>query len=413
MENSTNLKFSKPRFFIILFLILIGVALCIELGIIFYKTNFLETFERSFCNVSDYIDCDGVALTKYSLSFGVPNALWGLILYCVMTMLLFVDRIQAKFKNTIFDVFENPRSYIATLAVLSFAISMILAYISIVEIKKICVLSFCTYFVDLFIALTAMSKFKEGFIFKDIKITIIDFIKGAKKYFVLFLVVLTAFVSTIYYLNDTYILSPKLRQQKLQQEFFEAKINKYAVKGNVLGKEKAKVVINVYSDFNCPFCRVINIMLHKIAREGHVLINEVNYPLDNSCNSRVGVTLGGHELSCIQARYAIASKKQGKYWGVANLFFDKNMSPERPKNEEDIIKLIEEAHLGINIEQLKEDANSDVTKQILDDDIQKASVINVNGTPTLQINDVVYVGAMPYDELKEKIAIAEKREENK
>ena len=191
------------------------------------------------------------------------------------------------------------------------------------------------------------------------------------------------------------------------------KINKYAVKGNVLGKEKAKVVINVYSDFNCPFCRVINIMLHKIAREGHVLINEVNYPLDNSCNSRVGVTLGGHELSCIQARYAIASKKQGKYWGVANLFFDKNMSPERPKNEEDIIKLIEEAHLGINIEQLKEDANSDVTKQILDDDIQKASVINVNGTPTLQINDVVYVGAMPYDELKEKIAIAEKREENK
>ena len=413
MENSTNLKFSKPRFFIILFLILIGVALCIELGIIFYKTNFLETFERSFCNVSDYIDCDGVALTKYSLSFGVPNALWGLILYCVMTMLLFVDRIQAKFKNTIFDVFENPRSYIATLAVLSFAISMILAYISIVEIKKICVLCFCTYFVDLFIALTAMSKFKEGFIFKDIKITIIDFIKGAKKYFVLFLVVLTAFVSTIYYLNDTYILSPKLRQQKLQQEFFEAKINKYAVKGNVLGKEKAKVVINVYSDFNCPFCRVINIMLHKIAREGHVLINEVNYPLDNSCNSRVGVTLGGHELSCIQARYAIASKKQGKYWGVANLFFDKNMSPERPKNEEDIIKLIEEAHLGINIEQLKEDANSDVTKQILDDDIQKASVINVNGTPTLQINDVVYVGAMPYDELKEKIAIAEKREENK
>ena len=267
MENSTetNFKFSKPRFFIILFLILIGVALCVELGVIFYKTNFLETFERSFCNVSDYIDCDGVALTKYSLSFGVPNALWGLILYCVMAMLLFVDRIQAKFKNTIFDVFENPRSYIASLALLSFAISMILAYISIVEIKKICVLCFCTYFVDLFIALTAMSKFKEGFIFKDIKTTVVDFIKGAKNHFVLFLIVLTAFVSTLYYLNDSYVLSPKLRKQKLQQEFFEAKVNKYAVKGNILGKENAKVKINIYSDFNCPFCRVVNIMLHKIA----------------------------------------------------------------------------------------------------------------------------------------------------
>ena len=66
---------------------------------------------------------------------GVPNALWGLILYLVILMLLFVDKIQAKFKNTIFDVFENPRSYISFLGILSFAISMVLAFISIFEIN--------------------------------------------------------------------------------------------------------------------------------------------------------------------------------------------------------------------------------------------------------------------------------------
>ena len=285
MEN--NLKFSKIRWTIIFLLVLIGIGLCVELSLIFYKTNFLDAYVPSFCSVSDLIDCDGVSKTSYSLSFGVPNALWGMILYIVMLMLLFVDRIQAKFKNTIFDVFENPRSYIATLGLLSFAISMILAFISIFKINKICVLCFCTYFVDLFIALTANSK---GFFLEDIKITVVDFIKGAKKYFVLFLIVLISFVSLLIYLNNSLVLSPKLKKEKVMKEFFEAKTNKYAIKGNVLGNENASVVIDVYSDYNCPFCRVLNIMLHKIAKENKILVRDVHFPLDTSCNPKISVT---------------------------------------------------------------------------------------------------------------------------
>ena len=82
-----NLKFDKLRFWSILILIIIGIALCIELSLIFYKTNFLSFYEPSFCTVSELIDCDGVARTPYSVSMGVPNALWGLILYVVMLML--------------------------------------------------------------------------------------------------------------------------------------------------------------------------------------------------------------------------------------------------------------------------------------------------------------------------------------
>ena len=103
MENKEYLKLTKFRFWAILILAVIGIGLCIELGYIFYKTNFLTQFAPSFCAVSELIDCDGVAQTTYALSAGIPNALWGLILYLVMMMLLFVDKIQAKFKNTIFE----------------------------------------------------------------------------------------------------------------------------------------------------------------------------------------------------------------------------------------------------------------------------------------------------------------------
>ena len=98
-----NLKFKKSTFYIVLILTIIGIALCCELSYIFYKTNFLPTFAKSFCATSELIDCDGVAQTSYSMAMGVPNALWGLILYLVILMLLFVDRIQNKFQNTIFN----------------------------------------------------------------------------------------------------------------------------------------------------------------------------------------------------------------------------------------------------------------------------------------------------------------------
>jgi len=396
-----NLKFSKVKFFIILFLILIGIGLCIDLSWIFYKTNFAESMVPSFCSVSELIDCDGVAKTQYSLSLGVPNSLWGLLLYSVMLMLLFVDKIQAKFKNTIFDVFENPSSYITSLALLSFAISMILAFISIYVIHKICVLCFATYFVDLFIAITAKSK---GFFINDIKTTVLDFIKGVKKYTILFIIVLLAFISTLFYLNESLILSPKLKKERSYNEFFKAEKNKYAIKGNILGKEDAKVKIKIYSDFNCPFCRVVNIMLHKAAKHNKILVEEVNFPLDTTCNSRIGMTLGGHENSCLYSRYALAAKKQGKFWGAANVLYDTH-----PINENMIIEEFKKAHLNLDINQLKSDVNSPEIINKLKEDIDLTANQGIIGTPAIDINGVIYMGGMPYDDLIEKIKLAEIR----
>ena len=400
-----NLKFDKLRFWSILILIIVGIGLCIELSLIFYKTNFLSFYQPSFCTVSELIDCDGVARTSYSVSMGVPNALWGLILYAVMLMLLFVDRIQAKFKNTIFDVFKNPRSYIATLGLISFGISMVLAFISIFEIKKICALCFCTYFVDFLIALIAKNK---GFFVYDIKTTIEDFVSGAKQYFTLFIIVLVAFVSTLIYLDRSLIFSPKLKKERTQKEFFTAKYNKYAIKGNTLGDKNAKVIINVYSDYNCPFCRIVNIMLHKAAKQRKILVNEINYPLDTYCNKKIVSTLGGHESSCIYAKYALAAQKQGYFWGVANILFDKH-----PQNFDILVDEIKKAKLDIDIEQLRKDALSKEIDDIIQNDIEMVTKREINGTPAIEINGVIYMGAMPYDELLKEIDLAQKRATNK
>ncbi len=402
MEN--NFKFGRFRFFIILILILIGIALCTDLAYIFYKTNFHEAYVPSFCNVSELIDCDGVSTTTYAVSLGVPNALWGMFLYLVMLMLLFVDRIQNKFKNTIFDVFKNPRCYIATLGIVSFILSMVLAYISLKIIHKICILCLATYIVNLLIAFVA----REGVFFDDdIKTTIVDFIDGARKYFVLFIIVLIVGASALYYLDSSMIASPKIKKIKLQKEFFDAKTNKYAIKGNLLGKKDAPITVKIYTDFNCPYCRIANMMIHKAAKYENILVEDVNYPIDKTCNGYSKITLGGHENSCLMAKYALAAKKQGKFWGSASILFDK-----KPQTPEEIEEVFSEGHLGLDMDKLKSDVQSPEIEKQLQADIYKSKQRGIQGTPSVEIDNVLYLGMPDYEELVEKIRLAQKRKEN-
>ena len=148
----------KKKTIIIALLAAIGLVLTFELAFIFFKVNFNETYSASFCSVNNLIDCDGVAKTNYSMFLGIPLALWGMFYYLLTLFLNFVHVIQNRFKNTIFDVFKNPKSYIATLGLVSFAVSICLATISIFKINKICVLCFVTYFIDLFIAFAAKAR---------------------------------------------------------------------------------------------------------------------------------------------------------------------------------------------------------------------------------------------------------------
>ena len=79
MENK-DFKFSKARFFIIFFLILIGIGMCVELSLIFYKTNFLANYQPSFCVISDLIDCDTELQRLEDADYELCTALFTMLL---------------------------------------------------------------------------------------------------------------------------------------------------------------------------------------------------------------------------------------------------------------------------------------------------------------------------------------------
>ena len=78
----------------VLILAIIGIALTIKLGIIYWDVNFNDYALPSFCSINDYVDCDGVAKTTHSQAFGVPLWAWGLFFYLFVIMLCFVDKLK-------------------------------------------------------------------------------------------------------------------------------------------------------------------------------------------------------------------------------------------------------------------------------------------------------------------------------
>ena len=277
----------------------------------------------------------GVAKTTTAQFWGIPLAYWGMLFYITVLFLTVVEKLKnIKFLKFL-EVFKNPNAYISVLAVIAFLISMILAGISAFRIHKVCVLCVLTYFVDLIIALIASNgKFKE--IVSNCKTTAVDFIDGAKKYTKTFVVLLIASVSFLIYTGSTYHFVPHIKKMKEIQKYRKMKVNPYRVKGNILGNEKADVVIDLYSDYVCPLCYIHNIMLHKAVKEfSNIKIIHHNFPFDKECNPSITFTM--HPNACFMAKGAIASKKQNNYWEMSSLLYEK-----QPKNIEELIKLAEQ-----------------------------------------------------------------------
>ena len=149
------MKSSIVKRLLIILLALLGLALSIELAIIYQKANFVKYALSSFCSINDFVDCDGVAKSIYSQFLGIPLAYWGIFYYIIVLFLSVVD----KFKNIKYlkflEVFKAPMAYISTLGVIAFMCSMVLATISLNLINKICILCIVTYFIDLFMAIIA------------------------------------------------------------------------------------------------------------------------------------------------------------------------------------------------------------------------------------------------------------------
>jgi protein-disulfide isomerase/uncharacterized membrane protein len=381
----------KNKKFILSLLAFLGFVVSIELTYIYFKANFIAGAAPSFCTINDFIDCDSVAKTAYSLFLGIPNAVYGIGFYLlIMFLALFPFQKFNFFKN-----FKNPESYIFTLSSLAVISSVILWIISTFAIHKVCLLCYVLYGVNFFLFVfskpgkSILDRYKESF--EDFIAIISD-----TKWFIIVVSLVCVLVGLIIAANITKVFIPPVNNILNNTETQQG--NTYQSTGNVLGSENPKLVIHEFTDFQCPYCAYSHLMLDRLVSEvPDVRVEHHDFPLNKACNPMVKYS--PHKFSCEAVFYARAAKEQGKYWDYINLLFDNQNNLSDSK----FLELGKD--LNLNTNQLKKDASSPEVRIELKEDLKMAQEENIKATPTyimiVGIKKYKYEGIMPYPQLKD------------
>ncbi len=392
----------KSKRIIITLLASAGLVLSIELCFIYYNANFAVNAKPSICSINSSLDCDSVARTAYSQFLGIPLACWGVFLYCFFLFMAFADKLQNIRFLGFLKVFKNPSSYIFCIALFSFVMSMCLFFISWLKIDSFCIFCLMTYFIDLFIAITAknrgtaedeLNNKKRLSAADEFKISFNDFLDAVKikGYLIAFIFVVLIASGVLAYTEISDILAPQVSIQKELKKSFK----QYSgdIDGTRIGGSDAELVIHEFMDFNCKGCFIADLYIHRIMNEfENVAVVQHNMPLDGACNHNLQKGKG-HDGSCLKSYYALAAANQNKYWQMGAVLFDDEIKSEK--------EILEKARLiDIDIRKLKADAHSEEVKQEVADSIKEADSRGIDGTPTLFIGLKKIEGIGPYPDFK-------------
>lgn len=155
----------------------------------------------------------------------------------------------------------------------------------------------------------------------------------------------------------------------------------------VAGNPKGKKVVVEFFDYNCPYCaRALKNLQKLVAEDKEVKVIFKEFPILS-------------EGSAQAAQVALAARKQGddKYWKLHQQLLE---YPGR-KDGKVARKLAEK--LGLDMQKLEQDMNSEEVLKALAINQQLASALAIEGTPAFVVKGKVVRGAVPYDELKKAV----------
>jgi protein-disulfide isomerase len=146
-----------------------------------------------------------------------------------------------------------------------------------------------------------------------------------------------------------------------------------------LGRNDAPVVLVEYSDFQCPYCKTFTDGTRRqIAAKYGDKVRMVfkHYPLEQA-----------HPQAMTAAIAAQCARREGKFWEVHDRFFSQ-------PNALDVASVIAVGKsLGLS-DRYAECVTNQETKAEIEQDVQDAMEVGVQGTPTLMVNGKFLVGAV-------------------
>lgn len=346
---------------------LVGIGVSIYLTYIHYMVTGGDGSFSSFCNVNASVNCDAVAASEWSILFGIPVALWGMLFYIVFAELSFLKIIARNFLNITI--------YLFWMSVLSLLYSIFLFYISKFVLETWCILCAVLWITNLLFFILTLKTNKPplskhfSIIWQDFKWLFSKPLRGTA----IFVLIVILGLGLTY---TTHLEAKKQElQRKLAPKFISLK-HKVSTQGFSFGSDSPKVTIVEFSDFECPHCSTVHKLLKSMAEKYPSLkVVHKDYPLDHACNPII--TKPFHTTACDAALFLRCAGEQGKYWDAFSLLFDQQ-SILKFKNY-DVLA----GRLKIDENKITTCMANPKTMQALKKDIEEGVANGFQGTPVI------------------------------
>ena len=159
------------------------------------------------------------------------------------------------------------------------------------------------------------------------------------------------------------------------------------------GNLDSPIALVEYGDFQCPACRSYAPFIKQIESEfgDRIVIVFRHLPLRAI-----------HRNAMDAAFAAEAAARQGKFWEMHDVLFEKQSEWARENNAKDVF--VEYAvSLGLNPDQFREDFESSETADIVEANFQAAIQDGLNSTPSFFLGGVRIQNPQSYEEFQQAI----------
>jgi protein-disulfide isomerase len=155
-----------------------------------------------------------------------------------------------------------------------------------------------------------------------------------------------------------------------------------------IGNPKATATLVEFFDYNCHFCKGALPDITKLMKDDpNLKLVLKDFPV-----------LGPGSVEAAKVAAAVRNQLPGdKFWA----FHYKLLGSHGPIGKTEAMAVAKE--MGLDMDRLAKDMESADVKTGLDETMQLADALQINGTPTFVLGQDLVVGAVGYDQLKDKI----------
>jgi protein-disulfide isomerase len=325
----------------------------------------------SFCAINDYVNCDRVATSRFSVVLGLPVAVWGALGYG-LALALALAGLRSGRRSA-----GWPAGLLFVVAALATAAAVALAIVSEVAIGALCLLCAASWLTSLALLAAAWRASRPAGPGAAIRgdLTVLRERPLHAAALVLAGLAGVGLVAAAY---------PRYWEHARKAPAAAAPP---AATGAAPVSSGPLVVVE-FSDYECPFCaRSHEETKALLANRPDVTLVRRHFPLDSECNAAVKRPM--HPEACELARAAICAEEQGKLTPMDDALF-RNQQAKRPVEE--VARAV-----GLDLAAFRRCLASPATDARLRSDIEAGVRVGLTATPTYVVGGRPYAGRLPVE----------------